>query len=134
MGDLEIAFRLNDQILTFWQFYVAWSAGVIGWVFSRSHRWSLQKCLGVASGVMIFNAFNLVGLYKAVSSLSLILAAMQDQAYQIPAGLTDAVFHATLQRLEVGEWYMNIGPHLLADVIILFFILIVARREPSSPQ
>ncbi|MBO1924418.1 hypothetical protein [Thiomicrorhabdus sp. 6S3-12] len=133
MSDLEIAFRLNDQILTFWQFYVAWSAGVIGWVFSRSRPWSLQKCLGVAAGVMIFNVFNLVGLYKTVSSLSLILTAMRDQAYQVPAGLTDAVFYATLQRLEVGHWYMNIGPHLVADAIVLFFILVVARRVPRAP-
>ncbi len=132
MDDLGIAFKLNDQIITFWQFYVAWTAGVIGWVFSRESAWSSQKRIGVGIAVLLFNIFNISGLFRTSSSLSNIIDAMSNQAYKLPQNVSEQVFHAALGRLSTGDWYLHVGPHLLADIIVLYFIFVVAKRQPSA--
>ncbi len=130
MDDLGIAFKLHDQIITFWQFYVAWTAGVIGWIFSRENAWPKQKRMGIGLGVLIFNAFNISGLYKTSLSLSKVVSAMSNKAYQLPQQVSEEVFKAALKRLERGDWYFHVLPHLIADVIVLYFIFVVAKRTP----
>jgi hypothetical protein len=132
MDDLGIAFKLSDQILTFWQFYVAWTAGVIGWVFSRESAWPSQKRIGVGLGVLIFDIFNISGLYRTSSSLSTILRAMRDPSYQLPQGVSKQIFQAALHRLSTGDWYLHIGPHILADIIVFYFILKVSKNAPPT--
>ena len=130
MDDLSIAFKLNVQVITFWQFYVGWNAGVVGWVFSRDAAWSNQKRLGIGLAVFVFNIFNISGLYRTTSSLSSIIASMKGDGYQLPSGVSVQVFNAAIQRLSTGDWYLQIGPHLIADAIVAYFILIVARKNP----
>ncbi len=134
MDDLSIAFKLNDQVITFWQFYVAWTAGVIGWVFARESAWSSHKRIGIGLGVLIFNIFNISGLIRTSSSLSKVMSAMRDEAYKLSPDVSEPVFQAALTRLSTGDWYLQIGPHILADLIVLYFIFIVAKKEPSAAK
>ncbi len=134
MTDLEVAFKLNDQILTFWQFYAAWVTGIVGWVLSRDSAWSWQKRQAVGIGVLIFNVFNLSGLYKTSSALFEVVTAMRADDYPLPAGISGEVFGAVLQRLSTPDWYAHIVPHLLADVIVCYFLLVVAGKPTESGQ
>ena len=76
MNDLDIAFKLNDQIMTFWQFYVAGAVSIIGWIFSRETAWSKQKRAGVGIAAAIFLLFNIVALSKTIHYLTKILEAL----------------------------------------------------------
>lgn len=132
MDDLGIAFKLNDQVITFWQFYIAWTAGVVGWVFSREAAWPFQKRIGIGMAVLIFNVFNISGLYKTSSSLSTVISAMSMETYKAPQGVTEQVFQAAIQRLSTGDWYLHIGPHIVGDLIVLYFIFVVAKKNPAA--
>ncbi len=132
MDDLGIAFKLNDQVITFWQFYVAWTAGVVGWVFSREAAWPSQKRSGVGLAILIFNVFNISGLYKTTSSLSTVIEAMTDDSYKLPLNVSGEVFQAALQHLSSGDWYLHLVPHILADAIVLYFVFVVAKNDPPA--
>lgn len=132
MDDLSIAFKLNDQVITFWQFYIAWIAGVVGWVFSREHGWRLAKRLAVGVGVTIFNIFNISGLLKTSTSLATVISTMGADNYPLPVTVTRPVFEAALCRLDTGPWYYHIGPHILADLLVMYFIFIVAKHNPVA--
>lgn len=131
MDDLSIAFKLNDQVITFWQFYVGWNAGIVGWVFSRDAAWSHQKSIAIGISVLIFNVFNISGLYRTTSSLSSVINSMKASEYQISDGVSVEVFWVTIERLSTGDWYLHIGPHLIADAIVAYLIFVMARRTPQ---
>ncbi|WP_157117896.1 hypothetical protein [Oceanicoccus sagamiensis] len=131
MTDLDIAYKLNSEIVTFWQFYVAGMSGVVGWVFARDSSWPLPKRVGVVVAVVIFMIFNISGLYRTTSALHDIIVVMFADCYEAPKDVsTLSIFHAVRNRLDSGDWYMHIGPHLLVDAIIIYFVLFVARHEP----
>ena len=130
MDDLSIAFRLNDQVITFWQFYVGWNAGVVGWVFSRETAWSKQKRWGVGLGVLLFNIFNISGLYRTTSSLHDIVNSMKLDGYVNRSLVTPEILNSAILRLSTGDWWLHIGPHILADLIVAYFVLIVASKKP----
>ena len=132
MDNLGIAFKLSDQVITFWQFYVVWMAGVVGWVFSRESAWSSQKRTAIGIAIVIFNIFNITGLFKTSSSLATIVKSMDVKPYKLPEGVSEPVFGAAIERLSVGDWYWTIVAHILADLIVLYFVFVVAKKQPSA--
>ena len=132
MDDLSIAFKLNEQVIIFWQFYIAWTAGVVGWIFSREHGWLLAKRIAVGVGVTIFNIFNISGLLKTSTSLATVINAMSADNYLLPDTVIRPVFDAALSRLSTGAWYLHIGPHILADMLVMYFIFVVAKHNPVA--
>ncbi|MCW8092531.1 hypothetical protein [Alteromonas sp. ASW11-130] len=132
MNDLDIAYKLHSEIVTFWQFYVAGISAIVGWVFSRSTAWSLNKRLGISVTTLVFMVFSISGLYRSSSALHDIVALMRSDTYAIPEGISSSVFYSVVNRLNVGDWYLNIGAHVVVDVIILYFIIVVAGQKPKA--
>ncbi len=130
MNDLDIAFKLIEQILTFWQFYVAGAASVIGWVFSRDKAWSKQKRVGIGLSATMFMTFNLIGLSKTVYSLNIIINILGQNNYEIPLEINEYVFQAALDRLNQGDLLFHLIPHLLVDIIIFYFIFVTSKTDP----
>jgi len=132
MTDLDIAYKLNSEMVTFWQFYVAGMSGVIGCVFARDSSWPFAKRFGVASAVTVCMIFSISGLYRTTSALHDTVLVMLTEGYLAPEGVTASIFQAVLTRLNSGDWYVHIGPHLVVDAIIIYFVFIVAGREPAD--
>jgi len=132
MTDLDIAYQLHSEVVTFWQFYVAGMTGVVGWVFARNSSWPFAKRIGVIGCVVVFMIFNISGLYRTTSALHDAVLIMFAEGYSTPQGITASIFQVVLTRLNTGDWYMHIGPHLLVDVIIIYFVFFVSGREPSD--
>ena len=133
MNELDIAFKLNDQIITFWQFYVAGTTGIVGWVFSREKAWPKQKRIAVGVTAIIFIIFSFVALYKTISNLTKIVELLSDKAFELAStGINEAVFKFALERLDQGGLLLNLGPHILVDCIVLYFIFILSKTDPSA--
>ena len=132
MNDLDIAFKLVDQIIVFWKFYVVGAASIIGWIFSRKLAWSEQKRLGIGVVAALFIIFNFAGLCKVIYSLTDIMSVLGEDGYVISKGVSKPVFEAVLARLNPERLSFNLGAHVMADMVILYFIFIVSKTEPSA--
>lgn len=132
MNDLDIAYKLNNEIVTFWQFYVAGFSAVIGWILSRDNQWSESKRLAVLIGVCLFIIFNVSGLYRTTSAMHDIVSVLMLASYQIPTEISPEVFASIIDRLDTGDWHLHIGAHAVADAILLYFIWVVAGRRPDK--
>ncbi len=131
MNDLDIAYKLNSEMVTFWQFYVAGMSAVVGWVVSRNKRWEIQKISFICIAVVIFMGFSLSGIYRTTSSLHEIVLIMQCESYKIPDSIDPKIFSSVLDRLNSGDWYMHIVPHIAVDLIVIYIICILAKRDPK---
>ena len=132
MNELDLAFKINDQIITFWQFYVAGILGIVGWVFSREKAWSTQKRYGVGVSALIFIFFNFQALYKTILNLQKIVDQLSNKSYVRPSNINNVVFEAAVARLDQGGLMINLIPHVVIDLIIMYLILVVAKSAPSA--
>ncbi|WP_166370400.1 hypothetical protein [Psychromonas sp. SA13A] len=134
MPELDIAFKISDQIITFWQFYVAGIASLVGWVFSRNNAWARQKRIGVGISAAIFLSFSFEALYKTINSLTKIVNILDSKCTASIANIDYEVYKASLERLDQGGLLLNLGFHLLADFIVLYLIFIVSKNDPITGQ
>lgn len=133
MNDLDIAFKLSDQLYTFWQHYIIITASIVGWVFSRKEAWELNKRIAVMITAVVFFTFNIYGLSGVIINLDQIIVELAkiDKAIINSAKISEAVFKIALDRLEPQSVFINIGLHVLVDAIIIFYILHLAGKPPS---
>lgn len=129
MSDLEIGFKLFDQMIVFWQFYVGGLVGVVGWVFAREHAWPFEKRIGITITFILFSIINMSALFKTTSSLSELALFLNNCDYQAPKEISKEIFRIAANRLNAGEWYIHITLHLIADMVAIYFVMVLARNE-----
>ncbi len=132
MSDIEIGFKLFDQMIIFWQFYVGGLIGVVGWIFSREHSWSTDKRMGIGVTFILFSLINMSALFKTTSALSELTFLLNNENYEIGKEVSKGAFNIAAKRLNAGAWYIHIILHLIADAVALFFIFKVAKNEPKK--
>jgi hypothetical protein len=131
MDMLELAIKIHDQVVNFWQFFVPSAVALLGWVFSRRQPWPLAQRIAVAVAFMGFAIFNLYGLIQSYETLDTLVTELS--ALNGETKLTPTAFHAMINRLSMGwGWKIGIVFHLVVDVIVLYFILVWARRSSDS--
>ncbi len=136
MSDLEIGFKLFDQMIVFWQFYVGGLIGVVGWVFAREHAWPSDKRIGIAITFLLFSLINMSALYKTTNSLTEMSLLLNDASYEVimeaSKETSKKAFKVAAKRLDAGAWYWHIVLHLIADMVAVYFVIILAKKEPKK--
>ena len=73
---LAAAYKLNDWLNFYWNFYVAFTGVVIGWVFG-SKGWQSSQRVIVTLFYLGFVGVSLDALWKTYRSLSVVVVRMQ---------------------------------------------------------
>jgi hypothetical protein len=125
---LELALRIFEEIVHFWEFFIVSTIAIVGWIFSRNSAWSdLQRgsiCLAFLVGV----AFNLIGLIRSYMALNIVISELKHHP-DIPE-ITPRTTRAIINRFSMGYWWIiGIFWHLVIDLIVVYLILILSGQS-----
>ena len=128
---LDIALKTQAQIIDLWKFYVPATMVILGWIFARKQPWPWTQRIAIALvylGFVIFNLFPLVESYKLLSTLVVNLKLVE-----VPSGFRQDAYNAIVTRLGLGKgWKILIAAHIVADIIVLYFILLFSGKKSES--
>ena len=124
---LNAAYKLNDWLNFYWNFYVVFSGVVIGWVFN-SKGWADSQRIIVSLFYLSFVAVSLGALYKTYSSLNASAARLKEML----AG-SDTLGQALIRQLDNDNWALQLGFHLLGDVLVVACIWIFTKKPIEKP-
>lgn len=127
MTDFDAAFKLHDLTNFYWNFYVVIVFAVVGWVVSRNDAWSREKRASVAVMFIASVGFSLVALVRTYIALDVVVAGLEGTATQ----MSTVTQQALARRLDMGPWSVGVTVHVIADIIVLYFVWVVAARAPS---
>ena len=113
---LNAAYKLNDWLNFYWNFYVAFTGVVIGWVFG-SKGWSTAQRAIVTLFYLGFVAVSVDALWRTYESLSAAVTRFQ----QLVAA-DDPVAKALVAQLGHSDRLIGIALHLLGDALVVFCI------------
>lgn len=124
---LGAAYRLNDWLNFYWNFYVAFTGVVIGWAFN-SKGWSTAQRVFVTLFYLGFVAVSLhalAGTYDALYAVALWLRELLPQ--------DDALTKAFLAKIGARNKIVGLGLHLVGDGLVLVCIWRFTRK-PAEPE
>jgi len=113
---LNAAFKLTDWLNFFWNFYVAFTAGILGWVFGAKNPWSAAQKVVVSILFVGFVIVSVVALCRTYVALEPTVELLRN----IWAG--SAFQRAIADRLSNRWWGWQIFLHIVADLIVLYCI------------
>lgn len=113
---LNAAYKLNDWLNFYWNFYVGFVGVVFGWIFSAKSPWQLEQQLIVTAFFIGFVAISISALVPTYFALNQTILALRGRW----GG--DAMKDALLSRLAKPFWCVAIVMHLVADGAVLYSI------------
>ena len=113
---LTLAYKLNDWLNFYWNFYVVFTGVVIGWVFS-SKGWSTPQRWAVTLFYLGFVGVSLHALWSTYHSLNAAVLRMEQLV-----STSDPLRSVLVDQLGHSDWRLGIGLHLLADALIVLCI------------
>jgi hypothetical protein len=129
---LGAAYRLNDWLNFYWNFYVAFTGVVIGWVFN-SKGWSTAQRVVVTLFYLGFVAVSLDALAGTYEALNAVAARLQEMLPQ-----DDMLPKALMAKIGAKNKLLGLGLHLLGDGLVLVCIWRFTRKpaepEPAAPS
>ena len=124
---LGAAYRLNDWLNFYWNFYVAFTGVVIGWVFN-SKGWSTAQRVVVTLFYLGFVAVSLDALAGTYEALNAVAARLQEMLPQ-----DDMLPKALMAKIGAKNKFLGLGLHLLGDGLVLVCIWRFTRK-PAEPE
>ena len=126
---LGAAYKLNDWLNFYWNFYVVFTGVVIGWVFN-SKGWSTAQRVVVTLFYLGFVGVSLGALYSTYISLG---AATTRLTQLLPT--SDILAQALISQLEKSNLKLGLALHILGDALVIGCIWRFTRKPPeSNPQ
>lgn len=124
---LNEAYKLTDRLDFLWNFYVAFTAGILGWVFSAKKAWPRAQKVVVT---ILFTGFAVVSI-GALSRTYLALGPTIEALRSVWG--TDTEFQRVIaDRLSNRLWIPQIVMHILGDCLVLYCIWMQAPKENKS--
>ena len=111
---LNAAYKFQDWLNFYWNFYVAFTGVVIGWVFS-SKGWSTSQRWTVTLFYLGFVGVSLQALWKTYHSLNAVVLRL----HQLVPPTAEPLEPVLVARLSHPEWYLGIALHLLGDALVI---------------
>jgi hypothetical protein len=126
MTMLELALRVFEEIVHFWEFFIVSIIAIVGWVFSRDSAWSDLQRWAVAAAFTGCVVFNLIGLKSSYMALEVVVSELKHQ----PANptITQKTTLAMIKRFSLRFWMVGLVVHIIIDAIVLYFILILSGQ------
>jgi len=125
---LGIAYKLNDWLNFYWNFYVVFSGVVIGWVFN-SKGWPTAQRVIVTIFYSGFVIVSLGALIKTYVSLQ----AAADKLNTL-LGTNEDLTSALVRQFRNDQWQTQIALHLLGDALVLSCIWLFTKKNLSEAQ
>ena len=113
---LNAAYKFQEWLNFYWNFYVAFTGAVIGWVFA-SKGWSRSQRWAVTLFYLGFVGISLQALWKTYHSLNAVVLRLQQL---VPTA--DPLGPVLVARLGHPEWFLGIGLHVLGDALVVLCI------------
>ena len=127
---LDAAYKLNDWLNFYWNFYIVFTGVVIGWVFN-SKGWPRSQRVVVSAFYVGFVIVSLGALYKTYQTLNAAVAKLAGTLSK-----SNVLNEALIAQLDNGNWAIQLELHLLGDVLVLWCIwnLTVKVVEPNPTK
>jgi hypothetical protein len=122
---LNAAYKLRDWLNFYWNFYVAFSGIVIGWVFS-SKGWSNAQRVMVSLFYLAFVCVSIIALYNTYVSLE-----SAAQTLEAKVNESDAFAKILVGYFQNPLWKVQLGMHLAGDCLIVFCIWRFTQKQPQ---
>jgi hypothetical protein len=123
---LNAAYKLNDWLNFYWNFYVAFTGVVIGWVFSSKGWPTAQKAI-VTAFYLGFVGVSIHALWKTYESLNAAVSRLQ----QLIAP-EDPLARALAAQLGHSDMLLGIGLHVVGDALVLFCAWRFTTKPPAA--
>src|SRR5688500_17869597 len=112
---LNAAYKLTDWLNFFWNFYVAFTAGILGWVFSAKNRWPRAQKIVVT---LLFTGFVIVSIGALCRTYTALGPTID--IHKTTWGTGTEFQQAFADRLANRLWVPHIILHLLADGLVVY--------------
>ena len=119
---INAAFKLNDWLNFYWNFYVVFVCVVLGWTFSSKFTLEAPQKLVVVIFLFSFMVFSFVALkntYTALDEISKILSNSKINNGSKENKFIDAI----LLKISQKTWKIELLAHFLGDALLLLCIL-----------
>jgi hypothetical protein len=114
---LNAAYKLNDWLNFYWNFYVVFVGVVFGWIFSaKAPGWQFIQQFVVTAFFVGFAAVSIGALARTYRALNQTSMSLKEKWGHDP--FKDAVLSKLSQRL----WRVEIVMHLIADATVIYCI------------
>jgi hypothetical protein len=113
---LNAAYKLNDWLNFYWNFYVVFVGVVFGWIFSAKSPWQFTQQFVVATFFIGFAAVSIGALARTYCALNRTSTSLREKWGHDP--FKDALLSKLSQRL----WRVGIVIHLIADATVIYCI------------
>jgi hypothetical protein len=123
---LNAAYKLNDWLNFYWNFYVVFTGVVIGWVFS-SKGWSAPQRWAVTLFYLGFVGVSLHALWGTYHSLNAAVMRLQQLV-----STADPLLPVLVAQLGHSDWPVGIGLHVLGDALVVLCIWRFTTRPPEQ--
>ena len=129
INTLDLAFKLHDQILNFWNFFIAFTTILVSWVFSRERKWSHSKRLIITIAFILFAILNLTGLIPSHKTLEIIINELNNSEPTV-LEMNSKMLHSMTNYLTRRFWELSILLHIIIDSFMIYTIYIISSKEP----
>ncbi len=124
---LDAAYKLNDWLNFYWNFYVVFTGVVIGWVFN-SKGWSTSQRAVVSVFYLGFVAVSLGALYKTYQTLNAATAKLESLLSKV-----SPLSQALIAQLDNTNWPIQLALHVAGDLLVLWCIWTLTRKPKEEP-
>jgi hypothetical protein len=124
---LDAAYKLNDWLNFYWNFYVVFTGVVIGWIFN-SKGWLVPQRVVVSLFYLGFVAVSLGALYKTYQTLNAATAKLETLLAK-----SSSLNQALIAQLDNGNWPIQLALHIAGDLIVLWCIWNLTHKAPEAP-
>jgi hypothetical protein len=123
---LNALYKFNDWLNFYWNFYVAFSGVVIGWVFN-SKGWLTGQRVIVSIFYLGFVAVSLDALWGTYTSLNAVTVKLQQLAPK-----DDILANALRSQLSNSDMPLGLALHVLGDILVVVCIWRFAKQPPET--
>lgn len=116
-----LIFKMVDYINLYWNFYVLFSAILVGWLFTSQEPWGIRKKIFATLFYLIALVMNLCPLITVYIYFERSLSELREEAKLLETHTEE--FRKILEKASaVGGWGLAATVHLIVDPIIIYCI------------
>lgn len=128
---IDIAFEAQDQINFLWNFYLATSAILLGWILTANIDWDRQKRILAILLFSFFSSVNCIAVYNAYDLLNQTLYELHIYAISIDSAYSN-YYDFFIEKTKGTGKNISLIIHIISYFMIVYFIFSRKRKIQTN--